>query len=256
MKLVSLNCWCGQRFQPLISFIERQAEDADVFCFQEMVDAKQIFPDLQDRSNLMTEIRNRLPGFDGFFHPMINGMLADGTLVDHELPLGQAMFIRRGLDHGAVKDVFVYRKYNDVIEGDISSIPRNVQYATLTVAGRSLNLLNFHGLWWNSSKDDNEHRLEQSRGIVGLLSGLKGEIVLAGDFNLEPGTESIGMLEDKLRNLITEFGITDTRTSLYKKSIRHADYVFVSKGVEANSFEVPDLPISDHRPMILEFDLA
>ncbi|MDP3999879.1 MAG: endonuclease/exonuclease/phosphatase family protein [bacterium] len=255
MKLVSLNCWCGHEFETLTSFIEEQSRDTDVFCLQEMVDAKQDFSDIDDRSNLMTEIGNRLPAFDGFFHPMIDGMLADGTLVDHELPLGQAMFIRRGIAHGDVKDRFVYRTYNQIIEGDISSIPRNVQYVTLTGLDRPLNILNFHGLWWNSYKDDNEHRLEQSRKILDLLSGLKGEVVLTGDFNLKPETKSLALFEGRLRNLIKEFGVTDTRTSLYKKPIRHADYILVSENVKAKSFEVPDLPISDHRPMILEFSL-
>ena len=33
-----------------------------------------------------------------------------------------------------------------------------------------------------------------------------------------------------------------------------ADYAFVSPEIVVTSFEVPDLPISDHLPMMLEID--
>lgn len=256
MKLVSLNCWCGRKFRPLLSFIEREARDVDMFCFQEMMDAPRHYPEYEDRADLMTQVEKLLPDFESFFHPMIDGVLPDGSLVDRDLPVGQAMFMRRGIEHGVAKDLFVYRTYNDVIDSDISSIPRNVQYVTLTGLKRPLNVLNFHGLWWNSSKDDNDHRLEQSRRILELLDTLEGEVILTGDFNLKPETESLALLERRLRNLVKEFGVTDTRTSLYGKPIRHADYMLASEGITAKSLDVPNLPISDHRPMVLEFDLA
>jgi endonuclease/exonuclease/phosphatase family metal-dependent hydrolase len=47
-------------------------------------------------------------------------------------------------------------------------------------------------------------------------------------------------------------GQQDTRTTLYPKAIRHANYMLVSASVDVKSFEVPADPVvSDHRPMIL-----
>jgi endonuclease/exonuclease/phosphatase family metal-dependent hydrolase len=64
------------------------------------------------------------------------------------------------------------------------------------------------------------------------------------------------MIEKELgmRNLITEYGVTSTRTSLYTKTEeRFADYIFVSKDIEVKDFKVlPDV-VSDHAALLLEF---
>jgi endonuclease/exonuclease/phosphatase family metal-dependent hydrolase len=77
--------------------------------------------------------------------------------------------------------------------------------------------------------------------------------VLCGDFNLLPESESLLMLEQYgLRNLIREFGITSTRTSLYPKEGRFADYAFISEGIQLKSFEVLPDEVSDHAPLLIE----
>ena len=79
--------------------------------------------------------------------------------------------------------------------------------------------------------------------------------MLCGDFNLLPDTESLRMLESAgLRNLVVECGVTSTRTSLYARPEPFADYVFVSDGIAVRDFHVlPDV-VSDHTPLLLEFD--
>ncbi len=70
---------------------------------------------------------------------------------------------------------------------------------------------------------------------------------MGGDFNVLPETKSIQLLEAAgMRNLVREFGITSTRSPLYTKPEKYADYIFVSKDIEVASFEVlPDV-VSDH----------
>ena len=80
-------------------------------------------------------------------------------------------------------------------------------------------------------------------------------IILAGDFNLNPDTQSIKMIEEfSLKNLIKEFSITDTRTSFYKKENRFADYIFVSPDICVKNFKVLPDEVSDHAPLYLEID--
>ena len=80
--------------------------------------------------------------------------------------------------------------------------------------------------------------------------------MLCGDFNLAPDTQSLRMLEAAgLRNLVAEFGVTSTRTSLYRRPERFADYVFVSPGVDVSAFRVLPDEVSDHAPLMLQFDL-
>ena len=83
-------------------------------------------------------------------------------------------------------------------------------------------------------------------------------MILCGDFNLRPDTQSMTILETKMRNLIKEFGIKTTRNELYADlkvfNDYFADYVLVSPGIKVQNFQVPYVLASDHLPMILEFD--
>ena len=62
------------------------------------------------------------------------------------------------------------------------------------------------------------------------------------------------MLEEAgLRNLVSEFGVLSTRTRLYARPERFADYVFVSPGIDVQNFGVLPDEVSDHAPLALEF---
>lgn len=74
-----------------------------------------------------------------------------------------------------------------------------------------------------------------------------------GDFNLDINTRSIEILEENLINLIKKYNIKSTRNKHFPGQEKFADYMFVSQGVNVLNFKVPDLEISDHLPMILEF---
>ncbi len=127
---------------------------------------------------------------------------------------------------------------------------KNIQYIKFNIQGRDFTIINFHGLWTGKGKDDTEDRINQSQNIIDFIKTLNGEVVLCGDFNLNPDTESIKMFEEfGLKNLIRENNITSTRTSYYSKENKFADYTFVSKGIEVKSFEIMPDEVSDHSAM-------
>jgi endonuclease/exonuclease/phosphatase family metal-dependent hydrolase len=122
--------------------------------------------------------------------------------------------------------------------------------------GKEYTVFSIHGIWEPSGKTDTELRMKQSERIVEFIKKFNGPIILCGDFNLRPDTKSVKMLEQELdlRNLVTEFGVTSTRTSLYTKTEeRFADYIFVSKDVEVKDFKVLSDEVSDHAALMLEF---
>ena len=119
----------------------------------------------------------------------------------------------------------------------------------------ALPIFNFHGLWNGQGKTDTEDRLRQSENIINFLKTLSGEIILCGDFNLRPDTESIKIFEDfGLKNLIKDYNIKSTRTSFYEKEEKFADYIFVSAGVRVMEFKVLPEEISDHAALYLDFE--
>ncbi len=140
-------------------------------------------------------------------------------------------------------------------QGNLGLHARNLQFVKVRGPSGPLSVLNFHGLWNGLGKGDSDERIAQSQRILDFLDGRREPFVLCGDFNLLPGAKSLRMLESAgLRNLVVEFGVASTRTSLYARPERFADYVLVSDGVAVRDFRVLPGEVSDHAPLLLEFD--
>ncbi len=255
MKIITLNTWGGRAGRDnLLSFFEKYREDTDVFCLQEIWAAP--YEPLEglatgglsiDHTNIMTrgmqEISTLLSDYTVFFHP------------HHLENYGLMMLVKNTWNVTASGDVFVYKHRGYIPEGDVGNHARNVQFVTLETEKGPLSILNFHGLWNGKGKTDSDDRITQSKNILAFIQTLKGKLVLCGDFNLLPDTESIRLFElAGLRNLIKEYQITSTRTSYYTKPEKYADYIFVTANIPVRSFMVLPEEVSDHAALQLVVD--
>lgn len=253
MRIICLNIWGGRAGEEhLLAFFEKYRATTDIFCLQEVWVER--YDDLEgslaggvpiSNDHIMThalhDISVVLPEHDVYFRP---------SFFEH---YGLCMFVRKGMEVLEEGDVFVHLERGHIPEGDVGKHARNLQYVTIERDSGPLTVMNFHGLWNGQGKSDCAERLEQSDRIVEFARSLAHPFALLGDFNLTPDTESLRKLEQAgMRNLIREHGITSTRTSLYAKPERYADYAFVSDGVEVRSFEVLPDEVSDHAPLSLE----
>lgn len=256
MRFLTLNLWGGQVYEPLLEFLQKQAGDIDVFCFQEIIfgEAAAFTLKHETRINLFNEIQECLPGYRGlrFPTPKEARYFQSEPLLD-SIEAGQAIFVREGL---TVANQGNFRTYTDFPEGmDYGGkITGSCMWVELGENEDSVLVMNLHGLWQkDSNKQDTPARLEQSRILKEFISSRSGKRILCGDFNLRPDGASIGALEENMRNLVKEYGITSTRSELYKKEEKFADYVLVSPEVAIIKFEaLPDV-VSDHLPLLLEF---
>lgn len=189
------------------------------------------------------QLSNLLDNHRLYFHP------------HHEDNYGLVMFVKKELQVTESGDFFVY-KDRDFLPPpgvDVGFHARNIQYATIAKDGKTITIMNFHGLWNGKGKTDSKERVEQSDNIVGFLRDLATPFALLGDFNLLPNTESIQKIENTpARNLIKEYNITSTRTSHYTKPEKYADFAFVSPELEVIQFSVLPEEVSDHAPLYLE----
>ncbi len=180
-------------------------------------------------------------------------------MTSFDLTVGKAIFIRKDITIISRSELLISGdKSETILEKDFSNLPITLQCVELNMSGKLLTVYNFHGTSFPGSKLDTKKRLKQSAIILDFLKLKKGPIILIGDFNLLPQTQSIKILEENYRNLIKEFNIERTRSDLssYAKGDdfqKFADYTFVSKDIEIKNFEVPIIEISDHLPMLLEF---
>ena len=251
MKLITLNI-AGGRFgqENLFAFFEKYKNKTDIFCLQEVLYKA---PDLRGRmagGKMMTlegreafqEIEKVLDDCYGYFDSHLEGWFGLATFIkkEHEV-------IERG-------EFFVHQHKTYSPGEELGGHARNIQYTTIRFPDGLKTIINFHGLWNGKGKEDSDARLSQSDKILQFIGKLKNPFLITGDFNLRPDAESLNKLEDfGLRNLIKEYGVASTRTSIYTKPEKFADYTLVSECIIVREFKVLPYEVSDHFPLFLNF---
>ena len=254
MKIISLNTWGGRAGrEAMLSFFEAY-KNIDISCLQEIWAAP--YDDYEGASAGGLEINQG--------DVMTKGLQDISRVLDMYVPLfrphfldnyGLLMFVRKDLEIIEEGEVFVHMEKGYLPVGDIGKHARNIQYVTINTNKGLVTIINFHGLWNGMGKGDCEERLQQSDKILEFLQKLGHPYVLCGDFNLRPDTESIKKFEDAgLCNLISEYKISSTRTDLYTKPEKFADYIFVDREIKTIDFKVLPDQISDHAPLLVEIE--
>ena len=103
-------------------------------------------------------------------------------------------------------------------------------------------------------RNDTEERISQSQKLKEFLNVIGGTKIICGDFNLSLNTKSLAIIDENMKNLIREYGITSTRNRFFKYPDKFADYIIVDKDVKVNDFRVLQDEISDHLALLLDFD--
>lgn len=245
MKLISLNIWRGKQFKPLINFLKTQSKDTDIFCLQEVFDNPPGSPIIgkEARLNIYSEIKEALPNFEGH----------------HNLPAQEneeiiVIFTRNSIEVKKINEVYIYRSRNSMVNNDPTTLGINVQYIQFKYNAKNFTICNLHGHWVPNYKGDNPARLEQSENLNKFLDNIEGAKVVCGDFNLAPDTKSMLILEKNMTNLIKKYGVTTTRNHFYNKPDKFADYILISPEVNIKDFKVLQDTVSDHLPLLIEFD--
>lgn len=166
-----------------------------------------------------------------------------GNGILSQLPLDQTETIFTNLEY--IED-FSFEEYDYNI--------RNLQHAEVTVNGTKLHILNHHGHHVPDHKNGNDDTLRQCQQIANYVSTLEGAVILTGDFNLSPNSKSLSVINDILRNLPKEHGLTTTRNQFTSKK-EVCDYIFVNDGVKVKKFEMLDDLVSDHSALQIEFEV-
>lgn len=267
MRLISLNAWGGVMHGPLMDWLA--ASDPDILCLQEMIrtpgagqdwleyrDGDHVLP---QRANLFAEVAAILPGHDAVFCPAGQGDLWDGARAVPSL-WGLASFVRRSLPVVGQAQGFIH---GDFAPAGFGQHPRPRSAHGVRVfdpaAGCCVSVVQAHGLRDPvQGKADTPERAVQTDRLLALADGLArpGEgLVLCGDFNVRPGSAMLQRCADRgWRELVTETGALGTRTSLYAKPDRFADYMVVNPAVRVRDFAVVRAPeVSDHCALSLSF---
>ncbi len=263
MKLISLNTWGGKVYEPLIEFIKKNSKDSDIFCFQEIYDTSSNVKQFkQIRASLLHALSEILSDYKIYFFPILFNTEIDiiPINIDFDLKHGSAIFIKKNIQVTNQKNYFIYRDTSLThLNSDFSNLATPLQSISFKHNQSQMNIFNYHGTAMPGDKLDTTKRLTETKKVLKIINTVPGMKILTGDFNLLPETKSVKEFEENLINLIKEYKILRTRSKISpfwgKNDFqRFADYTFVSKDVKVKSFKVPNVEISDHLPMILEFD--
>jgi endonuclease/exonuclease/phosphatase family metal-dependent hydrolase len=243
MKLIQLNAW-GGRLEPQIRDLMSK-ELPDILCLQEVISFA------GEGTGLFITIEMLQKEFDlpyVAFSPVFSFDFMNGTAR-----FGNAVLSRFPLV--SVETVFTYLEHKEnFVWGEHSSNMRNFVHVVIDVKGTHCNVLSHHGFWVPEHKKGNDETKRQMQLLADYSKDLSGPVILAGDFNLEPTSESLKPLNQLYNNLSTKYKLKTTRTDLTYKT-ETCDYVFVNDPVHVQSFTALDKVASDHKALALEFKL-
>ena len=265
LKIISLNAWGGRVHEPLMRYL--QDENPDLLCLQEVTRTPAAASDwlvyrdgtfeLPQRASLYEDVKWVLPGHESSYAPVARGTLYEGER-EVASEFGLATFVRStfpilGQHLGFVHGEFSADGWGPHPRARNAHGLRVFRYDT----GSTLTIVQLHGLRDLEGKGDTPARLAQAHALVALIEKVRQKsepLVVCGDLNLLPDSETFSILgELGLVDLVTTRGFTDTRTSLYPKEGRYADYLLVTPDVDVVRFDVVAEPeVSDHRALLLE----
>ena len=265
MRIICLNGWGGKLHDALADYVRAAAPD--VLCLQEVVHTPASEKDwldyrdgdhvLPQRANFFRDIAEVLPDHIATFCPAAQGDLWDGNEVVPS-QWGLATFVRTRHPIIGQIQAFVHKSFSPDGYGEHPR-SRNAHAVRLYDFERRwpVCVIHTHGLRDLKGKMDTPARLHQARSLVEIVSAIAvpgDRIVLCGDLNVEPDSETFSILAGAgLKDLVTARGYTSTRTSHYRKPGRYADYMLVNDALDVKHFEVViDPEVSDHCPLLLE----
>lgn len=272
-KVLFWNIWGHRNADSIHAFLEKH-RDADVFCLTEVTDinASEIEKNGYNLVYTGDEVAAQVDGF-----AQLGAQFGDKrdiwyNTADYrkwKCTKTAARFERVGF--GSVlmvkSDLDAINHGHELLEfagADVKS--RVLQWVVYTKGETCYLLAHLHGVWIRgNTKGDHEVRNQQALLVRVALIRLANmydvdKVIFGGDFNLDINTNALALMEgEHYRNLIKEFGVTNTRTAAYrnfglKDHTMYADYVLVSRNVDVESFEVRDeVQASDHAPLIVRF---
>jgi endonuclease/exonuclease/phosphatase family metal-dependent hydrolase len=242
VKVLQLNAWGGRLEQQVIDLMRH--ERPDIVCLQEIIDIAgkaAFFPGI-------TELQ-QVCGFAHAFHSPVFSF----NFMQRTAHFGNAILSQ--LPFESTETIFTNLEYKPDFDFDTDDYNiRNLQHAVIDIGKTKLNILNHHGHHIHQHKNGDTQTLRQMQQIADYVGTLEGPVILCGDFNLAPQSESLGKINGLLANLSLTYKLKTTRNQLTPKT-EVCDYVFVNDSVRIHDFRVsPDI-VSDHAALIAEFDV-
>lgn len=250
MKLLQLNAWMGKLSWAAERFIEQQ--QPDIVCLQEVFRANKAVM-IPDRMFQCLDLLQEASGLEYcYFSPAIGVSIAGGNA-----DFGNAILSRYPLQ--TAETVFTHGEYAKnfapaTSEETARTIPRNMQIVTIATPEGSVTIVNHHG-HWEATPLGTETSVEKMKLVADRARQAKGALIIAGDLNVTSESEVMRVFDDWLDDIVARSGAQTTLSKVGRPLDVVCDHILTNNLVRMNYFAVETAMISDHLPLVMEFEL-
>jgi endonuclease/exonuclease/phosphatase family metal-dependent hydrolase len=267
MKLVSFNISIKKdNTKSVISFLEQI--QPDIIALQESMMPREESVVCQHRSAVDIENHFKYSHQHSFFAPIY---IADGITENGEYISGSHGKFGGMAEQGTqllskhpiilAENLFYYNQYSrgfDATHFREKDLSRSILSAIVELPNKKcIKIINVHGIW-NADRMGDERTIQQSEFIAKKFLKDRIPTIIAGDFNLFPESKSMKMFDQFLINLPVKYGIKTTRPQFddgLDRGNMVVDYILVSDDIKTNDFKVMENSVSDHYPLLVDFDV-
>lgn len=246
MKLLQLNIWEGKLLKEILSFIEK--EQPDILCLQEVYSCKGDIklPDFMFDS--LERIIERTGYQHSFFTPVFTTIYADVPAS-----FGIAILSRYPLENQ--QSIFTNGEYI-ARQTATNYIPnsRVLQWCQVVADDKTFSLANHHG-HLEVDPLGSQISIEKMQFVKAKLEYLPQPLIFSGDLNIKGESPAMRVFDGFLTDLTATNQIPTTLSQFGKVANVACDHILVSDDVNVKDFHVTDDLVSDHKALVLEFDL-
>jgi endonuclease/exonuclease/phosphatase family metal-dependent hydrolase len=243
LRLVQLNVWGGRLERQLLPFFE--AEQPDIICLQEAISFE------AEDSGFFATVENIQKVCQLPFVAMAPVFTFDYQNKDAHF--GNCIISRYPIQKSEVLFTHLSHKKEFQFGRDSTNV-RNFVHVVTEIEGKAVNFLTHHGYHVPDHKNGTTETLAQMQQLGSYIEELSGPVILTGDFNLAPHSESLEVINRLLTNLPVKHHLRTTRNSLTHKT-EVCDYIFVNDAITVKNFLVSEEIVSDHKALLLDFDV-
>lgn len=251
MKLMQLNIWQGRLLRQVLDFLEQ--EKPDILCMQEVYSSEINSINL-DFLGSFERIKEIFPGYHGYFSanydfPVFGQKISYGNGLISRYPILQPETVYTS---GEFRSFCLAGEY---IEKEVNDFAYNVQKVTLQMSeAKSFCLLNHHG-YWLPNRMGSEVSVQKMEKVAGIIKESPRPLIFVGDLNVVAESPAMQPIRAILRDLTQEYGLHTTLSELGKVKNVACDHVSISEGVQVKHFAARNSLESDHKALVLDFDL-
>ncbi len=243
VKLLQLNIWGGRLEKQIVELIKRQ--DPDFICLQEAISTP------GDAALAVTV--EQIAEEAGYAHVFMSPVFSF-NLMNKTAHFGNAILSKQPFSAEDTIFTNLTHKLSFDFDTDDYNI-RNLQHVSINIDDKQLHILNHHGHHVREHKNGNDDTMRQMKQIADYVDTLSGPILLTGDFNLAPDSQSLSLINKRLINLPVTYNLKTTRNQLTSKQ-EVCDYIFMNEAISITDFRALDDLVSDHQALVVEFNLA